>query len=117
MCGQHCHPVEDRPGVCSYRKPSGTGGQPSRRTNTEPCAENILLHALEMDRETGVFYSHEEGRELEEEEMWDMSKRVRIDGLVSLYASLERCPDLWYLLHSRDNYIFSSPNELSTGLN
>ena len=70
-----------------------------------------------MDRETGVFYSHEEGRELEEEEMWDMSKRVRIDGLVSLYASLERCPDLWYLLHSRDNYIFSSPNELSTGLN
>ncbi|KAG7289199.1 hypothetical protein NEMBOFW57_005562 [Staphylotrichum longicolle] len=43
---------------------------------------NILLHALERNRETGAFYSHEEGRELDEDEMYDMSKRIKINDLL-----------------------------------
>jgi len=68
--------------------------------------DNILLNALERNRETGAFYSQVDGQELEEDEMWDMSKRVRIDDLVHLYADLEVSPDGWYCLIWLDGNTF-----------
>ncbi|KAH6856253.1 hypothetical protein B0I37DRAFT_412195 [Chaetomium sp. MPI-CAGE-AT-0009] len=67
-------------------------------------ADNVVLWAIERDREKGVYCL--EGRELEEDEMCDLRKRVRIDDLVSLYAGLQVSPDLWYCLWSFDDNIF-----------
>ncbi|KAK4149892.1 hypothetical protein C8A00DRAFT_37501 [Chaetomidium leptoderma] len=67
-------------------------------------AGNVVLWVPERDREKGVYCL--EGRELEEDEMCDLAKRVRIDDLVSLYAGLQVSPDLWYWLRWSDDNIF-----------
>lgn len=66
----------------------------------------IVSWQLERDREKkGVYYV--EGRELEEDEMCEMRKRVRADFLVGFYAELEVNSDLWdCLLWSEDRDIF-----------
>jgi hypothetical protein len=67
-------------------------------------ADNVVLWGIERDRETGVYRL--EGRELEEDEMCDLRKRVRIDDLVGLYAGLEIGLDSWYSLVSFDDNIY-----------
>ncbi|KAK4125406.1 hypothetical protein N657DRAFT_631721 [Parathielavia appendiculata] len=60
---------------------------------------NVVLWEIKRDRE-GIYRFCEDGREVEEDEMWDLRKRVRIDDPVSLYAELHVSLDLWYCLLS-----------------
>ncbi|KAK4032562.1 hypothetical protein C8A01DRAFT_40998 [Parachaetomium inaequale] len=67
-------------------------------------ADNVVRGLLERDQEKGVYYR--EGRELEEDEMEELRKRVRIDHLVCLYAELQVSLDCWYDLLWFDDNIF-----------
>jgi hypothetical protein len=63
--------------------------------------DNVVVNGIESPEKGLYLY---EGREMEEDEVWDLSKRVKIDDLVSLYAGFHFSPDIWYCLSSyRDN--------------
>ncbi|KAK4118044.1 hypothetical protein N657DRAFT_651707 [Parathielavia appendiculata] len=51
-------------------------------------------------------YLWDGGRRLEEEDMEDICKRVRIDDLVGVYADLQVSQDLWYCLAQFGDNIF-----------
>ncbi|KAJ4303910.1 hypothetical protein N0V88_001510 [Collariella sp. IMI 366227] len=70
-------------------------------------ADVLDLDAITIDRERGIYC--ENGRELDENEVEEFSKRVTVDYLVSLYAKLSVDPYLWYCLFSFEEdppYIF-----------
>lgn len=57
--------------------------------NSVMLEDNALLAAKDRDEVRAV-------EEVEEAELWDFRKRVKIDNLVGLYASLDASLDGWY---------------------
>ncbi|KAK4120465.1 hypothetical protein N657DRAFT_648959 [Parathielavia appendiculata] len=69
-------------------------------------AKIVFLNGIEALGKGEYLWVWDGGRRLEEEDMEDMSKRVRIDDLVGLYADLQVNPHMWYYLSQSGDNIF-----------